>query len=155
MKISKKLTLGIAGVILVAGTAWADGHIEGAVKARQALMKLYSHNLGQLGAMAKTTVPYDAEAASKAAANLVALTSVDQSTLWPQGSDNASIKDTRALPEIWSKYPEVVTKATALNEAVAALNAAAGTDLASLQAAMAGVGDACGACHKAYRQKID
>jgi len=155
MKIFKKLTLGIAGIVFAAGTAWADGHIEGAVKARQALMKLYSHNLGQLGAMAKTTIPYDADAASKAAANLAALASLDQSTLWPQGSDNGSIKDTRALPAMWTKYPEVLTKATAFKEAVAAMNDAAGTDLASLQAAMGAVGKAYGACHKAYRQPKD
>ncbi|MEE4346330.1 MAG: cytochrome c, partial [Paracoccaceae bacterium] len=35
--------------------------------------------------------------------------------------------------------------------AAKAMEGAAGTDLASLQAAMGPVGEACGACHKAYR----
>jgi cytochrome c556 len=156
MKISKKLAVIATSVSLVAGAAWADGHvnkgIEAAVKARQAMMQLYSYNLGQLGAMAKTTVPYDAEAASKSAGNLLTLMSIDQSTMWPQGSDTPTIEGTAALPAIWEKYPDIATKGMALNEAVIALNAAAGTDLASLQGAMKPVGEACGACHKAYRK---
>lgn len=152
MKISRKLVVIATSVSLVAGAAWADGHVKGAVKARQGLMQLQQYNLSQLGAMAKTTVPYDAEAASKAAGNLATLMLLDQSTFWPQGSDSSSIEGTRALPALWEKYPDVVTKATALNDAVAGLNTAAGTDLASLQAAMGPVGEACGACHKAYRK---
>ncbi|MEP5088865.1 MAG: cytochrome c, partial [Paracoccaceae bacterium] len=116
------------------------------------VMQLYSYNLGQLGEMAKTSVPYDAEAASKSAGNLLALVSIDQSTLWPQGSDTPTIEGTRALPAIWEKYPDIATKAKALTDAVTALDAAAGTDLAALQGAMGPVGQACGACHKAYRK---
>ena len=71
MKISKKLAVMATSVCLVAGAAGADGHVDAsiaaAVKARKAVMQLYAYNLGQLGAMAKTTVPYDAEAASKSA----------------------------------------------------------------------------------------
>ena len=152
MNISIKLPVMETSVSLVAGTAWADGHMKGAVKARQAMMQLNAYNLGLLGAMAKTTVPYGAEAASKAAGNLVTLTLLDQSTFWPQGSDTPSIEGTAALSAIWEKSPDVVTKATALNDAVAGLNAAAGTALAALQAAMGPVGEACGACHKAYRK---
>lgn len=152
MNISTKLAVMATSVSLVAGAAWADGHIKGAVKARQSLMQLYAYNLGQLGAMAKTTVPYDTEAASKAARNLMTLIALDQSTFWPQGSDTPSFEGTAALPAIWEKYPDVVTKATALNDAVVGLNATAGTDLASLQAAMGPVGESCGACHKAYRK---
>ena len=156
MKISRKLAVIATSVSLVAGAAWADGHedpnIAAAVKARQAVMQLYSYNLGQLGAMAKATVPYDAEAASKSAGNLLTFMSIDQSTLWPQGSDTPTIKGTAALPAIWEKYPDIATKGMALNEAVIALDAAAGTDLEALQAAMGPVGKACGACHKAYRK---
>lgn len=159
MKISKKLAVMATSVCLVAGAAGADGHVDAsiaaAVKARKAVMQLYAYNLGQLGAMAKTTVPYDAEAASKSAGNLLTLMSIDQSTLWPQGSDTASIEDTRALPAIWEKYPDIATKGMALNEAVIALDAAAGTDLAALQAAMGPAGAACGACHKAYREPVN
>lgn len=156
MKTSRKLAVMATSVGLLAGAAMADGHanksVEGAVKARQALMQLYSYNLGLLGEMAKTTVPYDAEAATSAAGNLMALMAIDQSTLWPQGSDSASIEGTRALPAIWEKYPDIVKHGASLNDAVVGLSSAAGTDLASLQAAMGPVGAACGACHKAYRK---
>ncbi len=45
---------------------------------------------------------------------------------------------------VYGEGGDLVTAATAME-------AAAGTDLASLQAAMGAVGGACGACHKAYR----
>ena len=138
---------------LVAGSAFADQATEGAIKARQSLMQLYAFNLGALGAMAKGAVPYDAEAASSSAANLLALSSMSQAGMWPQGSDIGSYPDSAALPEIWSKYPDVVEKGKAFGAAAAAMDAAAGTDLASLQGAMKELGGACGACHKAYRQK--
>ncbi|MBV1896538.1 MAG: cytochrome c [Rhodobacteraceae bacterium] len=138
---------------LVAGSAFADQATEGAIKARQSLMQLYAFNLGALGAMAKGAVPYDAEAASSSAANLLALSSMSQAGMWPQGSDNGSYPDSKALPEIWTKYPDVVEKGKALGVATAAMDTAAGTDLAALQGAMKALGGACGACHKAYRQE--
>ena len=149
-----KIALGTA--VLVSGmasvTALADGHLENAVKARQSVMKLYSFSLGQLGAMAKGEVEYDSAAASAAANNLKAVANLDQSAMWPQGTDNASMPGkTRALPEIWSTYPDVVEKAKALVTAADALAAAAGTDLASLQGAIGDVGKACGSCHKPFR----
>jgi cytochrome c556 len=138
---------------LFAGSAFADEAAEQAIKTRQSLMGLYAFNLGGLGAMAKGTVPYDAETAGAYAANLVSLSSLNQTGLWPQGSDIGSYPDSAALPEIWSMYPDVLVKAKGLTEAATAMNAVAGTDLASLQGAMGKVGGACGACHKSYRQK--
>ena len=149
-----KIMLGTA--ILVLGTAsitaLADGHLENAIKARKAVMQLRAYSLGQLGAMAKGEVEYDAAAATAAANNLLALANLDQSTMWPQGTDNASMPGkTRALPEIWSTYPAVVEKAKAMVTAAEAMAAAAGTDLASLQGAMGDVGKACGGCHKPFQ----
>lgn len=141
---------GLAAVLL-AGTAIADKGTHPAVKARTSIMTLYASNLGQLGAMAKGQADYDAEAASKAANNLALLVQLDQSTLWPQGTDNKSIEGTRALPELWQNFPDVMAKGEALGKAAAAMQAAAGTDLAALQGAMGGLGGACSACHKAYR----
>ena len=59
----------------------SDGHIAGAIKARQALMTLYAANLGALGAMAKGDVEYKAEAASAAANNLQALVNLSSGQL--------------------------------------------------------------------------
>ncbi len=139
------LTLGLAGAAL------AQSAVDGAVKARKAQMTLYAFNLGQLGAMAKGEVPYDAAAASGAAGNLAALSSLNQMAHWPPGSAQGEAEGSRALPAIWTSGDDVMAKAMAFNEAVAAMNAAAGTDLASLQAAMGPLGASCGACHETYR----
>jgi len=71
--------------------------------------------------------------------------------LWPAGSDADSAEGTRALPDIWSNFPDVAAKGAMMREAADAMAAAAGTDLASLQAAMGPLGAACGGCHKPYR----
>ncbi|MGI9373676.1 MAG: c-type cytochrome [Hyphomicrobiales bacterium] len=153
----KKLLTGLsaatfAAVTLLASGAMADGHLEKAIKARQAQMALYSFNLGQLGAIAKGQADYDAKVAAAAAANLLAVAKIDGAAMWPQGSDDEAMPGkTRALKKAWTTYPAVVENQKQLLEALEAMNAAAGKDLESLQGAMGGVGKACGACHKAFR----
>ena len=150
-KFSKIATLSIAGA-LVAGSIFAHGSENQSVKARQHVMSLQAYYLGQLGTMAKGDVEYDATAAQGAADSLVAITQLDHSTLWPPGTDSESDPNTRALPNLWTDYPDIIEKADALTQAVAAMQTAAGTDLDSLRAAMGPVGAACGACHKAYQK---
>ena len=151
MKAFAILSAAAVATTLSVGAASAQDTMHPAVKARVAIMQLYANNLGQLGAMAKGQVEYDADAAMKAAGNLALLVQLDQSTLWPEGTDNFAMDGTRALPDIWQNFPDVMAKGAALGEAVTAMQGAAGTDLASLQAAMGGLGGACSACHKAYR----
>lgn len=158
MKTGRTLIAGliVAGIASTAaiGGSHADKATLAAVKARQAQMQLYAFNLGLLGGMAKGEIAYDAAAASAAAANLAALTSLDQSRLWPQGSDNAALGDdvTEALPAIWESGSQVMTKGMTLTEAAAAMQGAAGNGLESLQGSIGGVGKACGACHEDYRK---
>ena len=135
-----------AGALCLAGAALAQSAVDGAVKARKAHMQLYAFNLGALGAMAKGEVDYDAAAAGAAAANIVALTTLDQSRYWPPGSAQGEAEGSRALPALWTSG-----KAAALRDAAGALAAAAGTDLASLQGAIGPVGQACGSCHESFR----
>ena len=131
----------------------ADGPHDKAIKARQALMQLYSYNLGILGAMAKEKAPYDAAAASDAAANLLAAVSMKQGTLWPAGSDSetAGNKENRALESIWSTYPKIAEAGKEMMEAATALNAAAGNGLDALQGAMGAAGKSCKGCHDDFR----
>ena len=136
---------------LQSGASVADEASNPAVKARMAVMQLYANNLGQLGAMARGNSNYNSDAASAAANNLALLVQLDQSTWWPQGTDSEMLTETRALPALWQNFPDVMAKGAALGEAAQAMQAAAGSDLASLQAAMGPLGAACGACHKAYR----
>jgi len=151
----KHATAAVLTLALGASVAFADGDakaLDSAIKARKGQMQLYSHNLGVLGAMAKGEVDYDAAAAQAAADNLVLAASLNAGNMWPAGSDN-SLGNNRAKPEIWANFPDVAAKAGAMSDAAAAMASAAGTDLASLQAAMGGVGGACSACHKAYRSR--
>ncbi|RYH06734.1 cytochrome c [Tropicimonas sp. IMCC6043] len=146
----KPAVLGLAAALL-AGTTLAQDMPNPAIKARQSVMALRGFELGILGAMAKGDVPYDAEVAAKAAGNLVLLSQLDLSAMWPEGTDNSAASGTRALPDIWSNFDDVAAKAGILNEAALELQAAAGTDLESMKAAMGNLGAACTACHKAYR----
>ncbi len=155
----RKSTLAIVSAVVgsIAVLASADGHaddkqIAAAIKARKAQMQLYAFNLGVLGAMAKQETPYDAAAASGAANNLAALASLSQAGYWLPGSDSDSVEGSRALPAIWAADSMVRDKGMAFMDAVTEIQAAAGTDLGALQAAIGAVGKSCGGCHKVYRK---
>lgn len=158
----KQGMLAIGGTLVAAvlatsaiGDSHADKAIAATVKARQSQMTLNSFNIGLLGGMAKGDIEYDADAATAAARNLAALSQLDQSRLWPKGSDNVSLgaDNTRALPAIWEAGSTVGDKGMALATAAIALEQAAGGGLDALQGAMGAVGKACGDCHETYRQK--
>lgn len=152
--VTKLTILGLTAA-LAAGAVLADDMKNPAIEARESSMELMAFNLGTLGAMAKQEMPYDAAAASAAAGNIVLLSQLDQSAMWPEGTDSASGSDTRALPEIWAKPDDFKAHLQKLNEAAVAMQEAAGTDLAALQGAMGNLGNACGGCHKAYRAPED
>ena len=134
------------------GVASAQEDHSGAVKARQAHMQLNGFFMGQLAAIAKGQVPYDAAQATGVVNSLLALNTMDVGAMWPPGSDNQSLPGkTRALPEIWTTFPAIVEKSDALTKALEAMVVAAGTDLASLQGAFGAVGAGCGGCHRSFR----
>lgn len=141
-----------ASAVALTSSALADGHLEGAIKARKAVMTLYGANLGPLGSMAKGEMEYDAEAAQAFANNLVAVASIDQRAMWPQGTDNAAMPGkTRALPEIWSDYQKVGEISKALADASAGLADVAGSGLDALRGGLGPVGKSCGDCHESFR----
>jgi len=145
------------GVVAVTATAViAGGHDaspeQKTVEARQGHMKLYAHNLGILGAMAKGATEYDAAAASAAAGNLVTLASLNQMSLWTMDTDSMMVDGSRAMATMWDNMEDVMAKGAAMGEALAAMDAAAANGLEALQGAIGPVGKACGACHKAYRE---
>lgn len=146
-----RLALAATVAALFAGGATAQSAVDAAVKARKAHMQLYAFNLAPLGAMAKGEVDYSAEVAQTHANNLAALATVSMAGYWPEGSAQGEVEGSRALPDLWMAGDDVMAKAVALNEAIAAMQAAAGTDLAALQGAMGPLGKACGDCHESYR----
>jgi len=124
-----------------------------AIEIRHGHMLNYAANLQRLGAMAQGNAEYDATAAQTAADNLVYLASIDQSHYWLPGTSSEEHENSAALPAIWENMEDFQAKQVALLEAVTGLQSSAGTDLAGLQSAMQGVGQACGSCHEDYRVK--
>lgn len=123
-----------------------------AVEMRHGLMLQMATEMSKVGAMSKDEIPYDAAAASKAAANIAAIASVLSMDQFPAGSEYQKTTDSFALPAIWTAQDDFLQRIADLNTAAAAFQTAAGTDLDSLKAGMGGIGGACAACHKVYRQ---
>ena len=146
----------IAGAALLAGGALVAQEqaspAETAHEAREAQMELQAITLGQIGPMAQGKAEYDAAVAQAAADNLNHLAQMlDAPFYWIPGSAKGEVEGSRALPAIWENMDDVNAKIVAFQEAAAQLQANAGTDLESLQAALQGVGQTCGSCHEAYR----
>lgn len=142
----------VSAVLASGAIAEDEDPFADAVEMRHGLMLQMATDLGKVGAMAKEEVPYDAAVASKAAANITAIASVLSMDQFPAGSEYQKATDSFALPAVWEKQDDFLQKVADLNTAAAAFQTAAGTDLASLKAGMEGIGGACAACHKAYRQ---
>ena len=161
MKYGLTLVAGLLTAGVLGTSAISESHVDkatmAAVKARQAQMSLYAFNISLLGGMAKGEVEYDAAAASAAAGNLAALSKLDQSRLWPQGSDNEALGDdvTEALPAIWAADSKIMDSAMTMTEAAVAMESAAGEGLDALRGAMGPLGKSCGSCHETYRKADD
>ena len=149
------LVAGLAAAGLLAAGSVAAQSFEDRVAARQGQFKLFALHVGPLVGMAQGNIEYDAALAQTAADNLVRLTSVEQTLLWPEGSDNVSIDGTRALPAIWEDLEDFAAKMDDLRAGTEAMQAVAGDGLDAVRGALGGVGGACQACHEAYRGPAD
>ena len=147
----KRLLGTLALGVTLAFPAMAD--TDPAVETRQGQFKLFVHNFGVLGGMAQGRMDYDADMAQTAADNLFHLTRHDQGRLWPEGTDSMSIDGTRASPAIWDDLDDFVEKFVALQGAAEALQAVAGDGPDEMRAGFGPVGQACQACHQAYRDE--
>jgi len=135
------------------GTSVADGHFDNAIKARKAVMALYAWNLGQLGAMAKGDVEYNAEAAEIAAENIKILATMNNGSAWPQGSDSTALPSkTRAKVEAWTTYPESAEINKKLAAAAVAMSNVAGDGVDAVRANIGAIGGACKDCHTKFRE---
>jgi cytochrome c556 len=151
MKIRSMLAASAVIVATGFGTVAIAQDLPFPVQARQGQMKMMGLNLGVLVGMVRGDAEYDADRAQIAANNLVALSSIDQSFHWPEGTDNVSLVGTRALPEIWDNLSDFQEKYMAFGAAATGLAAVAGDGLDPMRAAFGPVGAACGACHDAYQ----
>jgi cytochrome c556 len=106
--------------------------------------------------MAKDEMPYDPEIAQAAADNLYAAVSMKNPTMWPKGSDRATLGDkTRAKSEIWSTYPEIADKSQTMQDAAAQMVGVAGTGPDAVRSNMKQLGDGCKDCHEQFRVPKD
>ncbi len=147
------LAIGLAATAAFATVVSAQqtDPLAAAVAARKAHMGLQGANLGVLGAMAQDKIPYDAEIASAAAGNLVAIASIDQRFYWLEGTQAGAVEGTRALPAIWEQPDAFAADLEDLRTAVVALEGEAGNGLDALKAAFGPVGQSCGGCHRTFR----
>jgi cytochrome c556 len=128
--------------------------LDDAIKARRSFYQVVLFNAAPLFGMAKGKIPYDAKSAQTYADNLKDLSELDNSAMWPKGSDNtAKAGKTRAKPEIWSEYPKVVEAAKAWKKAIKELADDADDGLDDLRPKVAALGEACSGCHKPFRAK--
>ena len=146
----------IAAASMTAGTAvFAQDDFEGQLKARQGQFQIIALNLGILGNMARGQLDYDADAAQAAADTLVAVSQIQQAPMWPEGSDNSALDNTRAQPTIWADLDDFQSKWAAFGEGALTIQAAAGDGAGALGPALGPIGGSCKACHDAHRAPED
>lgn len=151
MRFTRTLALGLVATTLAAGAAYAQQNFEQVIKARKGQFEVMAHSMGILGGMARGNVPYDAAAAKAAADNVVTITKLNQSALWPAGSHNGATKATRAQPNIFENVADFTAKWQELGKRATALQGVAGNGLDALRPAIGAVGGACQDCHEKYR----
>jgi len=149
----KKLLMG--GVALLVGmgvafTAFAQAKPEVLVKQRQAAMTLIGKYWGPLGRMAQGKADYNANVVMRNAGYLEVLAKM------PWDGFQASTRDvkSRALPAVFDDPDKFKEAQQRLESATSKLAAASkGGDEDATKAAMKQVGQACGGCHKNFREK--
>ena len=152
MKLISKACLLAVGLTLSASAYSANDPLEKAIKARQGEMQLRAFNAGPLFGMAKGKIDYDAEMANKLAGNLKLMLDLDNGRAWAKGSDNENYAGkTRALPKIWTTYPEIADYGKKFAMAVNELAAVAGDGRDALKSKIGAVGKACKGCHDEFR----
>lgn len=153
MKQLVKIALCSAMIATVSVPAMAEDPFENEIKARQGYYQVIKYNFGVLAAMVKGKKDYDAEMANTAANNILTMSTLNNSQLWPKGSDNSQLDYTRAKPGIWENYPDVKEKSGNWKAAVETLAGEAGNGLDALKGSFGPVGKACKACHDDYKAK--
>ena len=148
--------LALAAALIVPAVALAQSAeeaAENAVEARHGFMTMLAINMGQLSGMAKGDIPYDEAAASRAAANIVALTQYDAPALFIEGTSSEEMEDSAALPAIWENPQGFGERFAALRDAAAGSPDAVMGGQENLAPVLQKLGGACKACHDDFRQE--
>lgn len=124
-----------------------------AVEARHGFYIMLGMNMAVLADMAKGNMPYDETAASRAGANIEALTHYDLPSLFIEGSAVGQAEDSAAKPEIWANMDDFKSKFAGLVEAATGASEAVKGGQENVGPVVGKLGAACKACHDLYRKK--
>jgi len=135
------------------GIAAAQVKPEVLVKQRQSAMTLIAKYWGPIAGMASGKVsPYNADVISRNATYLENLAQMPWDTFH---ESTKGVKNTNALPEIWSQRAKFDELSQRLQAETAKLGEVArAKDEAGVKRQYAAVGKVCGACHESFRQKL-
>ena len=143
--------IALAASLVVPSLAMAQD-TDDILEARHGYMSLLGFNMGQLSGMAKGEIPYDADGASLAASNIVALTGYDVWPLFVEGTSSEDLDNSEALPAIWENPDDFRAKFADLREAAAGAPQAVAGGQEAIGPALQQLGGACKACHDDYRK---
>ena len=133
-----------------------DFPFEDQIEGRQGYFQMLKFNMGVLGAMAKGKRDYDAELAQSIANNLKNASLMDNSLMWPKGSDMDAegLSDkTKAKPGLWAADSDVGEKHKNWVAKTEIMAANAGQGIDALRAAIGPLGKSCKGCHEEYKAK--
>ncbi|WBU63138.1 c-type cytochrome [Paracoccus aerodenitrificans] len=134
-----------------AAFAQDDDPVAQAIKARQGFYTMLGANMGTLAAMARGDVEYDEAMAAQAAGNIEALTQYSLPIHFIEGSSNADVEGTDALPAIWENMDDFRQKFADLGEAASGAGDAVMGGQENIGPVLGQLGGACKACHDSYR----
>ena len=123
---------------------------EDAIKYRKSAMFVMSTHVGRVFAMANGRVPFDAKAAADNAEIATIMSKLPYAG-FVEGTDKG---ETRAEPKIWAEMDKFRAAASKMQDEMAKLNVAAKSgNIDTIKAAVGATGQACKACHDAYRKE--
>jgi len=148
----KKIVFAVIA-LSAAGTAMAQAKPDVLIKQRQAVMTLQGKYFGPIAGMASGKVsPYNADVVSRSATYLENLAQMPWDTFH---ESTKGVKNSNALPEIWSQKAKFDELAQRLQTETAKLGELArAKNEAGVKQQYAAVGKVCGACHESFRQKL-
>ena len=140
------------GLVSAGGIALAADEPANIIKYRKATMSAIGGHMGMLAAVAKGEVSFIDEVGGNAHA--INEMSKNLARLFPEGTSNQG-NDTRALPVIWEKWSEFEGAVKTLQDESAKLvEVAKSGDAAAIGAQVGALGkNACGGCHKKFREE--
>jgi cytochrome c556 len=149
---NKKWVAGSLALMLGAGygaAVFAQAKPDVIVKQRQAGMTMIGKYWGPIAGMPSGKAPYNAETVARNAPILEVLSKLP----WDGFVESTKDEKSRALPVVYTDNAKFKTGADRMQTAMSQLAKVAKSDEATVKAAIAEVGKACGACHDDFRAK--